>query len=113
MDMHYKLRLLTLKCYLPDETSGDEIYLISGGEKIWPTDAKYLTISAEETPLNVEFHLEKGDSFPIEIWDHDKLSSNDRLGSLVIEAENHGQFTVNFSKTGKDKSSYALQWEIG
>ena len=111
--MKYKLKILNLKCYLRDESDGDEIYLISDGKKIWPADKKYLTITEEETPIGVDFDIEKGDNIPIDIWDHDKLSTNDHLGSLIIKADSHGQFVLDFTKTGQDGSRYGLEWEIG
>ncbi|MEN8248462.1 MAG: hypothetical protein ABFS32_05985 [Bacteroidota bacterium] len=111
--MQYKLRLLNLKCYLSDESDGDEIFLKSEGKRIWPTDKKYKTITEEITPLKLEFDVEKGAKMPIDIWDYDVLSANDHLGSLTITADAHGQYEVDFRKTGKDKSKYALEFEIG
>jgi len=111
--MKYKLKILSIKCYLPDESDGDEIYLISEGKRIWPTDAGYLNIKEEETRVDIEFSIEKGDRISVELWDHDKFSANDHLGSLVIEADAHGQFVNEFLKEGKDQSKYALEWEIG
>lgn len=111
--MLYKLRLLNLKCYLSDESDGDEIFLKSEGKKIWPVEEKFKTINAEETKLNIEFEVEKGAKMPIELWDYDVLSANDHLGDLTIVADAHGKYEVDFHKTGKDKSKYALEFEIG
>ncbi len=111
--MQYKLRILSLKCYLSDESGGDEIYLESNGKKIWPTDAKYQNIGNETTPVDLEYTISKGDTMQIKLWDHDKLSANDHLGDISINAEAHGQFVNEFKKSGSDKSRYALEWEIG
>lgn len=111
--MKYKLKILNLKCYLPDEKDGDDIYLMSVGNKIWPSDKKCITITDEDTAIGVDISIDKGDRIPVELWDHDKLSKNDHLGSLVIEADSHGQFVLEFTKTGGDISRYALEWEIG
>ena len=111
--MDYKLRILNLKCYLPDESDGDEIYLKYNGNKIWPTDAKYVHIEGENTPVKVEFTIQKGDSMLIELWDYDLLSANDHLGDLTIQADAHGSYAIEFTKKGKDQSKYALEWEIG
>lgn len=111
--MDYKLRILSLKCYLSDESDGDEIYLMSNGAKIWPTDAKYKHIGTESNAIDLEMLIQKGDSIPIELWDHDKLSANDHLGDLTIQADAHGHFVNEFTKKGKDKSKYSLEWEIG
>lgn len=111
--MKYKLKILSLKCYLPDEKDGDDIYLMSGGSKMWPPNKKFLTIADEDTPIGIELNISKGDRIPIELWDHDNLSANDHLGKLVIEADSHGRFIVEFIKMAKDKSRYALEWEIG
>jgi len=111
--MQYKLRILNLKCYLADESDGDEIYLLTNGKKIWPTDAKYKNISVETTSLKLDFSIEKGGTMKIELWDFDTFSANDHLGDLTIEAEAHGNYKNDFTKVGKDKSRYALEWEIG
>ena len=111
--MIYKLRILSLKCYLPDEVDGDEVYLKSEGKKIWPISAKYEVASAETTPIGLEFIIQKGDIIVYELWDHDKLSTNDHLGNLTITADAHGHYIKEFSKSGKDKSKYALEWELG
>ena len=111
--MEYKLRILKLKCYLQDESDGDEIYLTSAGKKVWPEDSKYIKIKDEETVVGLEFIIQKGDSLSVELWDHDLLSANDHLGSLIITAEAHGQFTNDFVKQGSDKSKYGLEWEVG
>lgn len=111
--MQYKLKILNLKCYLSDESDGDEIYIISNNEKIWPVDSNFETVTAETTSLNLEYNIEKGDEMRIELWDYDTFSANDHLGEIVIKAEAHGHFVNEFSKKGKDKSRYALEWEIG
>ena len=111
--MKYKLRIISLKCYLRDESDGDEVYLKTEGKKFWPVDAKYVVAKEETTPINLEFIIEKGDIISYELWDHDKLSANDHLGSLILTAEAHGHFQNEFSKQGNDQSKYALEWEIG
>lgn len=111
--MKYKLTLLSLRCYLPDESDGDEIYILMNGDKVWPAKDKYLTVLEETTSLNVSFDIEKGDSFDFELWDHDTLSRNDLLGKLSIVANSHGKFINDFGKTGEDNSRYGLEWEIG
>ena len=111
--MEYKLRILSLKCYISDESDGDEIYLMSAGKKIWPTDNKYRNINVESTQIELVMIIQKGDRITIELWDHDKLSANDHLGDLTIQADAHGHFVNEFMKKGKDKSKYALEWEIG
>ena len=111
--MDYKLRILSLKCYLKDESDGDEVYLKSAGKKIWPVEEKYVVAKEETTPIELEFIIQKGDVIFYELWDHDTLSANDHLGSITITAEVHGHFVNEFTKQGKDSSKYALEWEIG
>ena len=111
--MKYKLRLLNLKCYLSDESDGDEIYILLNGNKVWPENQKYLTVLEETTALNVEIEITKGDMLSFQLWDFDVLSANDLLGSLDINADRHGSYNIDFSKEGKDKSKYALEFEIG
>ena len=111
--MQYKLRILNLKCYLSDESDGDEVYLMSDNKKIWPSDKGYKTVTTETTKLNLEYQIEKGDEMRIELWDYDTFSANDHLGEIIIPAEKHGHYKNDFVKVGKDKSRYALEWEIG
>jgi len=111
--MQYKLRILNLKCYLSDESDGDEIYLISKGKRIWPEKENYKTITVENTKLGLEYGIEKGGEMHIELWDYDTFSANDHLGEIIIPAEKHGHYKNDFVKVGKDKSRYALEWEIG
>lgn len=111
--MQYKLRILSLKCYLPDELDGDEVYLKSDGKKVWPADAKYVVASEENTPVGLEFIINKGDVISYELWDYDNLSANDYLGKLIFRADAHGHFINDFVKRGNDQSKYALEWELG
>ena len=111
--MKYKLRLLNLKCYLSDESDGDEIYILLNGNKVWPEKEKYLTVLEESTALDVEMEISKGDMLSFQLWDFDLLSANDLLGSIEISADRHGSYTIDFSKVGNDKSKYALEFEIG
>lgn len=111
--MKYKLTLLSLRCYLPDESDGDEIYILMNGQKVWPVKEKYLTVLEEAISLNVSFEIEKGDAFDFELWDHDFFSNNDLLGTLKVNASSHGKFTADFLKTGSDSSKYAIEYEIG
>ena len=111
--MIYKLRLLKLHCYLPDESDGDEIYIEMNGQKVWPIEDKYKTITEQETALNVDFEVNKGDSFEFNLWDYDILSKNDHLGKLHMVASAHGKYKIDFTKTGSDDSRYALEYELG
>ena len=111
--MIYKLKLLKLYCYLPDEADGDEIYLLMNGERVWPVNEKYRTITEQETRLDLPFEINKGDSLDFELWDFDALSKNDLLGKLTIVASAHGNYKSDFVKTGADQSKYALEYEFG
>jgi hypothetical protein len=111
--MVYKLRLLKLYCYLPDESDGDEIYIILNGQRIWPKEEKYKTIVDKETALDFAMEINKGDSLELELWDYDVLSRNDLLGKLTLVASAHGKYLVDFVKTGPDKSKYGLEYELG
>ncbi len=110
--MQYKLTLLNLNCYLSAEDDGDEIYLKHQGERIWPATTRYYHINSGTVPVNLEVPITKGDSYTIELWEFDVLSANDHLGNLTIIADAHGHYTNEFTKTGKDRSKYALEWEI-
>lgn len=111
--MKYKLRLISLQCYLQDEADGDEVFLKSDGKKIWPIETKYVVANEEKTPIGLEFIIQKGDVLSYELWDYDRLSANDHLGSITISADAHGHYVNEFSKPGNDQSRYALEWELG
>lgn len=113
ISMKYKLVLLKLLCFLPDESDGDEIFILMDGKRIWPIDAKFKTVKAGEILLDIHIEIQKGDIIDFELWDHDTLSPNDLLGKITLKADAHGHFTNDFVKTGSDKSKYALEWEIG
>lgn len=113
MGMIYKLKLLNFYCYLPDEARGDEIYILLNGERIWPINEKYRTVTEQVTKLDLPFEINKGDILDIELWDYDAVSRNDLLGKITLEASAHGKYKNDFTKTGSDPSKYALEYELG
>jgi len=105
----YKLTVLNLHCYLPEEEDGDEIYLKCLGDRIWPVNNRYYPIYAETTPINIAMAGHKGDRLTIELWEFDVLAANIYLGNLAVVADVHGHYTNTFAKMGQDGSKYALE----
>lgn len=108
------LRLESLVAYLQTETDGDEIFLKYNGEKIAPADAKFLKMSRDPVPLNIEIELADDQKWvELELWDYDRFTPNDNLGKfrlLVDEvAEN---FTAELVRDQQSEGRYVLNWSV-
>ncbi len=109
----YTIRLHSILCYLPDEST-DEVYLKFNGQKIWPKDKKYASMNeGDSSELKIETSVVKGASISIELWEFDDLSPDDKLGKFVLEADKlGGPFTTDMIKEDQGKSKYGLNWEV-
>lgn len=110
----YTIKLNTIQCYLPDEST-DEVYLIFNKQKIWPKDKKYSSMKeGSSSEIKIETNVAKGASISIELWEYDNLSPDDKLGRFILEADRiGGPYTSDMIKEDKGKSKYALNWEVG
>lgn len=109
----YTIKLHSLLCYLPDEST-DEVYLMFNGNKIWPKDKKFFSLNeGDSIELKIETTVIKGASIKIELWEFDDLSPDDKLGKFILEADKlGGPYTSDMIKEDKGKSKYAINWEV-
>ena len=106
------LKLISLYCHAPDEMDWDEVYLKMNGKKIWPASEKYQKLKLGETALEVNINdIDIEDMVKIELWDYDKLSRNDKLGSFSFRTDERGKFQTEMKKIPGVKASYSLEWE--
>lgn len=109
----YKIRLHSILCYLPDEST-DEVYLMFNGKKIWPKNEMYSSMNeGDVADLKIETTLARGASIKIELWEYDGLSPDDYLGKFVLEADKiGGPYTNDMIKEDEGKAKYGLNWEV-
>ena len=109
----FTCHLLTLHCYLSDESDGDEVFLKHKGKRIWPKK-KYEKVPVGPTNLDVTIEgVTAHEPIEIEIWDYDFLTPNDRLGKCrMIVDDTGGPFRTDLrpEKVG-DQAKYTLEWE--
>lgn len=110
------LKVLSLYCYMTDESGSDDIFLMINQQKIWPREHKYQPVSPGRMPVSVELKdLEEGRHVEIEIWDYDFISSNDLLGKVRLLVDEPGgpyitDMIQNIDET--DKAKYSIEWEL-
>lgn len=110
------LKILSLYCYMTDESGSDDIFLVINNQKIWPQDNKYHPVSPGRTPVSIELkEFNAGSLLDIEIWDYDFISSNDLLGTVRLLIDEPGgpyitDMTQNMNET--DKAKYSIEWEL-
>ena len=109
------LRLDSLVAFLQTEKDGDEIFIKYNGQKIVPSEAKFIRMTTDEpVPLQVELPLDQTQQWvELELWDYDRFSANDHLGNfrlLVDEvAEN---FTAELRREAESEGKYVLNWSV-
>jgi hypothetical protein len=108
------LRLESLVAYLQTESDGDEIFIKYNDEKIAPADAKFIKMSKDPVPLNVEIPLDETQKWvELELWDYDRFTPNDNLGTfklLVDEAAEN--FTAELVRDKSSDGRYVLNWSV-
>ena len=108
-----KLRLVSIRCNVNDETDGDEIYLKYDGHKIWPNGLFKGIKMNEELNIDITIDVPDDEYVTIELWDYDLLSRNDLLGSFTMRTnEKGGPFQTSLKLERLDyTASYLLSWE--
>jgi hypothetical protein len=109
-----KIRLLTIKCNVPDEVDMDEMYLQYKGEKFWPVDAPYYRMDVDSLAvINHVLEVNKGWN-EIELWDLDFVTSNDHLGNFKINIEAQGKYSSSLEVNIKETktASYYLEYMV-
>lgn len=108
-----KLRLISIKCNVNDESDGDEIYLKYDSHKIWPHGLFKSIKMNEELEIDVTLDVPDDEYVTFELWDYDLLSRNDLLGSFTMRTNEKGgpfQTSLKMERLG-DTASYLLTWE--
>lgn len=108
------LRLDSLVAYLQSEADGDEIFIKYRNEKIAPREGKFIKMTHEPAPLNVELPLGDSETWvELELWDYDRFTPNDNLGKfrLLVDqvAEN---FTAELARNEDSGGKYVLNWSV-
>lgn len=108
------LRLNSIVAFLQSETDGDEIFITYNDEKVAPTNAKFVRMSNDPTPLNTEIELAESDNWvELELWDYDRFSPNDSLGKFKLLVDQTGDgFTAELSRKGDASVRYVLNWSL-
>ena len=107
-----KCKLLRIRCYISDESDGDEVFLKLDKKKIWPTDSKYVVLSGER-PINIDLReVEERTLIEVELWDYDTWTPNDKLGIFkMLVDEKGGPYTSDLVRDSGSGAKYSLEWE--
>lgn len=111
------IKLNSIMCECPEETDKDEIYLIYKGQKIWPSDKKFLKIDTdEELAIGLKTQVTKLGWMSIELWEYDLTTRNDHLGTfhLEIDSDEPSKNTAILTRNEAEanRAGYMLNWEV-
>lgn len=108
------LRLESIVSYVRTERDGDEIFIKYMDKKVAPAEGKFIKISKDPVPIEVEIELDKNEKWvELELWDYDLFSRNDSLGSfklLVDQASDN--FTAELVRNKDSEARYVLNWSV-
>lgn len=86
------LELLTIECIQPEDNNGDEVYLWNGQEeKIWPTNAPYIEMEANDFE-NINVIKQFTGTYTVDLYDLDSPDPDDLLGSFTADENELGIF---------------------
>lgn len=108
------LRLDSIVAYMQTEMDGDEIFIKYKGEKVAPSDRKFVRMTSEPATLAVEIPLDPDESWvELELWDYDHLSPNDSLGKfrLLVDEVAEG-FSAELAPAKDAPARYVLNWSV-
>jgi hypothetical protein len=108
------LRLESIIAYMQTERDGDEIFIKYKGEKIVPEQGKFVKMTREPLPLEVEIAVDENNNWvELELWDYDNFSPNDRLGKfkLLVDEVSEG-FTAELQPEKDELARYVLNWSV-
>lgn len=108
------LRLDTLVAYMQTESDGDEVFLKYKDEKVAPSNGKYMKMSKDPVPLDVEIPIAEGEQWvELELWDYDHFSANDSLGKFRFLVDEVAEdFTAELQPTRDSIARYVLSWSV-
>lgn len=114
-DKNLTIKLKSLTCFITDEDKFDDVFLKHNKKRVWPIDKKHHPVPVGNTKLNFNISdLPANEALTIELWDFDKFSANDLLGTFtLIPDKPGGPYTVDM-KTPKEKdvAKYTMEWQI-
>lgn len=108
------LRLESIIAYMQTEMDGDEIFIKHNGERIAPAEGKFIKMTREPAPLEVEIPVDEENNWvELELWDYDNFSPNDRLGKfrLLVDEVSDG-FTAELQPEKDAIARYVLNWSV-
>lgn len=108
------LRLQSLVAFRQSEKDGDEIFIKYNDEKIAPKDAKFIRMTKEPVPLDVEIELRADQKWvELELWDYDRFSPNDNLGTFKLLVDEAAEdFTAELRSGEDSEGKYVLNWSV-
>ncbi len=66
-------------------TMNDQTYLVSAGNKIWPSDSRYKIMNAgDRYDVGYDIRRDLDKTYSVEIWEHDHILSDDLLARIDI-----------------------------
>ena|SRR5260221_13779929 len=111
--MNCTLNLASLSCFQSSEASGDEVYLVFKGEKIWPLNGKFKELKSNAgQQINLEIgNIQMNKLITIELWEHDTFF-DDHLGFFEFLIDTIGNDFVSDLKKIKSNAvhKYSLTW---
>ena len=108
------LRLESIVSYVQTERDGDEIFIKYNDKKVAPVDAKFVKMSKDPVPLEVEIELGTNEKWvELELWEHDHFSPNDSLGSFKLLVDQASDtFTAELVRNKDSDARYVLNWSV-
>ena len=108
------LRLESLVSYLQTEEDGDEIFIKYKDEKVVPADGKFVKMTKDPVPLNVEIEIDRMEKWvELELWDYDRFSPNDSLGKFKLLVDKTSEtFSAELVREKDSDARYILNWSI-
>jgi hypothetical protein len=108
------LRLESLVSYLQTESDGDEIFIKYKDEKVAPAEGKFIKMTKDPVPLDVEIELDKNEKWvELELWDYDHFSPNDSLGIFKLLVDQASDtFTAELVRNKDSDARYVLNWSV-
>ena len=111
----HNLRLVSLSCHLTDEKDADEVFLVFNKNQVWPINKKFFSLKNGKIPVNIDLSEIEDDGFlTLELWDYDRFSQNDNIGTFTMKIDNSGgPYYTDLVKTStRSKAKYTLEWEV-
>jgi hypothetical protein len=108
------LRLNSIVAYLQTERDGDEIFIKYNDKKVVPQEGKFIRMSKDPVPLEVEIELADSQQWvELELWDYDRFSPNDSLGKFKLLVDQVAEdFTAELRRDNESDGKYVLHWSV-